>query len=365
MAIKATAAIIGAMLLAMVLSAGRSAGTRRLWYSDEKWEKQLEYMNFLVIRTSSINLINNLYLSKEQAVRLKELAAGAEACHFPAPDSVASAHSILDQTARVYEKLIGVLLSGNLPQGEFRQQVFTMRLAESDIIKRSLLAAQMPGYGGDGCLECHAPPALFPGGNVDNTETRTPGSAERSRIDREHIRGLLGDGASAWIWANKERVDSILTHEQKYTFKGFRCCLIPETNPGDPGIVGQSFVTDQWIEFFREARKLDESDWKKYRFLFIRPLEDLLEARLPGIGKKQKKVMLNHAGEILEEARSLNKLDFETSREDLCIRLGQCLSVDPLNGELYRPEDEKKFMTAVFLLFPGSIPLYDKILTQQ
>ncbi|MFA5195296.1 MAG: hypothetical protein WC401_05820, partial [Bacteroidales bacterium] len=86
-------------------------------------------------------------------------------------------------------------------------------------------------------------------------------------------------------------------------------------------------------------------------------LRDILEAKLPGIKKNDKKRMMHSAEAVITDARNMDEIDFELQKENLCVRLSEALNVDILNGEANRQSDERKFIAAMFLLFPGSSDL--------
>jgi len=148
-------------------------------------------------------------------------------------------------------------------------------------------------------------------------------------------------------------------------FNQFRCCLIPQEDVSNPGIFGQSFVTNEWIEYFRKVRQLNDNEWQDYKSLFIIPLADILEAKMPGIKKKDKQKMLDEAEKVITDSRKLDEVDFELQKENLCVSLSNALKTDLLNGEANRQPEDRKFVAALFLLYPGSSAFYMKLCGQQ
>ncbi|HNW69495.1 MAG TPA: hypothetical protein PKI01_03770 [Bacteroidales bacterium] len=330
----------------------------------DNWEEELNSMNYLVMRTSSINLINGFYLSKEQVQKLLPLAQQVEALKLDIPDNSHYSTAELKNISDTYQQLISQLLKNSALSDTLKNEVNTVRELESEIIKRSLLAAQRPGYNAEGCLECHAPPALFPVGSITGKDTKPISASDRKEIDLAHIKGLFGEEGTMLLWNLRDKVDSILNNDQRYVFNSFRCCLIPQQNVADPGIFGQSFVTNEWIEYFRSARNLTDNQWNDYKDLYLIPLRDLVEAKLPGIKKGDKKQMIDKAEQVIIDARKMDAIDFELQKENLCVRLSDVLSIDLLNGEANRQPDERKFMSAILLLFPGSVAQYHQLLQQ-
>lgn len=324
---------------------------------SEDWETQLNYLNYLIIRASSINIIHGLYLNDEQEKKLLPLSRQIENIDIPKHTGINYYNDDLKNICQTYEKLIELLLSKQPLSDSIKAAVNTCREQHAEIIKRSLLAAQGQGYQAEGCLKCHAPPSLFPKGNISGKDTKPITSCDRKEIDLAHVKGLFGEAGTLLLWDLRNEVDNILTNEQLYIFNSFRCCLIPQEDVADPGIFGQSFVTNEWIEFFRKARTLNNNEWNDYKDLFLIPLRDILEAKLPGIKKNDKKRMMHSAEAVITDARNMDEIDFELQKENLCVRLSEALNVDILNGEANRQSDERKFIAAMFLLFPGSSDL--------
>ena len=335
-------------------------------HGDNKaWEYQLNEMNYLVIRASSINIIYGLYLTRKQAEELKALAKKIESLKLPVPDTKGNTFAGFVDIRKTYLILIEYLKKQKPIPDSLKNQVLKMRILESEIIKRTLLGAQKAGYkGSSNSLECHAPPEYFPKGDISNKETKAISNKERKEIDLAHVKGLFQEEGTNKLWELKSDVDKILTNGQKYMLKSFRCGLLPPSNLSDPANIGQAFVTDEWIEYFIEARKLSEEYWKDYKQLFIIPIEDIIVATLPGIKQKYKKEILKTVEKIIEESRKMDKIDFELQKESLCLKLKDELNVDFLIGETDREKEERQFIAAMFLLFFGSPDIYDEVIKQ-
>lgn len=331
----------------------------------DTWEEQLNSLNFLVMRTSSINLIHGLSLSKEQVGKLLPLALQLDQLNIHIPANTSYYSKELTDICDTYKKLIVILLEDKLLSDTIKNNVYRAREQHSELIKRSLLAAQMPGYNEEGCLECHAIPAQFPTGNISAKDTKPITAEDRKEIDLAHVKGLFGDEGTLMLWNLRDQIDEILTNEQKYVFGSFRCCLVPQEDVSNPGIFGQSFVTNEWIEYFRKVRALNDEEWQEYKNLFIIPLDDIIESKLPGIRAKDKKKMLDEAETVINDSRKMDAIDFELQKENLCVMLGKALNVDLLNGEAGRQPEERKFIAAMFLLYPGSSAIYMKISGQK
>jgi hypothetical protein len=58
----------------------------------------------------------------------------------------------------------------------------------------------------------------------------------------------------------------------------------------------------------------------------------------------------------------MDDVDFELQKENLCKKLKSILNVDDLNGETARQREGRQFISAMFLIFPGSTDLYKNII---
>jgi len=63
---------------------------------------------------------------------------------------------------------------------------------------------------------------------------------------------------------------------------------------------------------------------------------------------------------MINDSRKMDEIDFELQKENLCVRLSEALKIDLLNGEATRQPDERKFIAAMFLLYPGNSAVYMK-----
>ncbi len=332
--------------------------------NDDSWNKQLKEMNYLVIKISSVNVINGLFLTQQQAEDLKKLAKDFETPDIPLLDTTGKMSHELINVRRAYITLLDHLLKKKPINDSLKKWVNSSRVLEAEIIKKSILGAQKSGYKGEGCKECHAPPSKFPKGDISKMETKNISVKDRKTIDKAHTVGLFGEQGMISLWNMKENADKVLTDGQRYIMKNFRCCLIPPGDLSDPTNIGQAFITNDWINYFLAIRKLTDKNWQIYKPLFIQPLDTLIKATLPGIKAKERKVRLSEAEAVINKARKMDDIDFELQKESLCMQMKDALKVTSLTGESDRQAKVRQFVTAMFLLFPGSADVYDAIIKQ-
>ncbi|MCP4134454.1 MAG: hypothetical protein GY754_26005 [bacterium] len=326
------------------------------------WKKQLHEMNYLIMRTSSANIINGLMLKPEQMNKLKRLEKKIRSLSPAIPDMKGNASADLVKIRKAYLELIPYLDAQKSIPKKLENKIIGMRLLESEIIKRSVLGSRKPGYQGSGCLECHAPPGNFPKGDISGVSMKVITEEERYSIDKAHAVGLLGQKGMAKLWEVKSDVDRTLSSGQRYMLKFFKCCLVPPKDLANPANIGQAFVTSQWINYFNDVRNVPAEDWENIKYLYIVPIEDFLEAALPGIRPRDKKRILKEVSKLLDEARAMDKIDYALQKKEVCLKLKEALRVDNLRYEKKLEKEVRQFRTALFLLLPGNSDIYNKLL---
>ncbi len=330
--------------------------------ADTSWEVQLNEMNHLVVKASSVNLIRGLHLSREQASQLKVHAASVAALLPPCPDSRGRCLRVFSLAREIYMALIDRLIRNDTLGNAFEQQVLEVRKQEAEVIRLSVIAAEQRHYQDRGCIKCHALPEHFPSGGTMKKEAPVVTASMRRETDLAHIEGLLGKEATQKLWDIKDDVYQILTRGQQCLTSGFRCCLLSPDGLKNPERIGQAASTDAWTAYLDAAYPLSDEDWKIYRSLYLDPVAEIIEASLPGIRKKEVERRTAKVEEIISLARGLSRMDYEIQREALAEALINAISVDALNGEEHRNEDERRFLAAMFLLYHGSENLYDQII---
>ncbi len=358
---KISYTIISISLLILILAS--SADTSGKQSSGHKqWNKQLNEMNFIIMRTSAINIINGLLLTKGQAVRLKELCKSIETLSPPIPDMKGSADRDLTEIKKSFLKLTEYLIKQKQVPQKFKNRVTALRMKEAEIIKKSVIAAQKNSKSKTGCIKCHYPPSYFPKGDISKMKTESISKNKRYIIDLAHVQGLFGKRGTEKLWKIQSQVTDLLTSSQEYLLKDFQCCLFPPDSLKDSTNIGQAFVNDKWINYFREIRSYSVEDWERYKQLYITPLGDIIEATLPGIQKSEKNRILEKMELVLEESRKIDDVDFELQKESLCMKLRDEMNIDSKIRETKDEIEHRQFRAAMFLLLPGNSKIYDKLI---
>lgn len=352
--------ILPVILMLAIIAQGN--GAKKYSPYEKSWSKQLNEMNYLIMRTSSINIVNGLWLTEEQASKLQVLCKKIDKTNPPIPDMRGAASKDLIKVRQAYIKVIPYLIKRKKAPERLKNEMNTLRILEADIIKKSIAGSQMSRYQREGCLKCHASPKHFPKKHISKINLRKINAKERKAIDLAHVKGMFGHRGFYKLWELKSEVDAVLSSGQRYLLKNFNCCIFPPENLSNPTNIGQAFVSDQWIEYFRSIRKVPGSEWSNVKSLFIDPIDTLIEATLPGIQRREKKKMLAKVDALIEKSRKLDDIDFELKKEKLCEELKDALNINAVVRETVQQKEIRQFTASMFLLFPGNDEVYSEVI---
>ncbi|OQA00686.1 MAG: hypothetical protein BWY70_00625 [Bacteroidetes bacterium ADurb.Bin408] len=358
--------LIAGVAFFIILSAFK---TRSINTADEEialWEKQLNEINFIVIRISATNLINGLNLNKNQIEELRKLQKDMDTLRIhPQCSDKEDMIPEITEIRNTYNNLLSHLLTQKKLPGELKKKVYETRLNHSLMIKKTLLGHSKSQKTDLGCIKCHALPRHFPKGDIKTLKNKHVYFWQRPVIDKKHALGLLGKEGNLIIWYARKKVDAILTTSQKSIINSFNCCLIPPGELADPMRAGQAFSTDDWIKYLREIRQYDKKTWNAYKNLYIKPLEDIIIAVLPSISEYDKELALWRMEKILNETRKMDEVTFELRKEEICRRMEACYNFNDITGVSRRSKNIQLYVNAMYLLFPGNDTLYSRLANAQ
>lgn len=328
------------------------------------WEKQLHELNYLIMKTTAVNVIFGLNLSREQALRLRELSRKVDAAGAPVPDMSGGHQRDLVEIRDSFRRLYRTLLAREKISPTIKKRILKLRLREVEIIRKSVLGSRSFGYRGEGCLSCHAPPKYFPLGKVDLQKVARMSPQERQAMDRAHVRGMFGKRGTEALWFLRNDVDRLLTGPQKYLMRQVNCTLLPPDYLAHPTRVGQAILSGEWYGFFREVRAVPDSRWKTYRQLFIKyPFRDLVQAISPGIATSRRKEIVSRLARIVEHARKLDDIDYELEKKNIVAELQREIDgVADAGRNITGRQDLMIFRNAMFLLFTHNFEIYDVLI---
>ncbi|MGD0089525.1 MAG: hypothetical protein ABSE73_06350 [Planctomycetota bacterium] len=321
--------------------------------SEVPWDKQFAEMGYHILYTSSINLINGLQLTQEQATRLRQLAAEAEKASQKPPVNSGTFGAKLQQVRSAYLEVEELLLKGEEVPKDVEARMAGARMVEAAVIHASL--SRDPSK--QGCGKCHSDPATRgPSAKLEDRNSFNP-----FELGAAHAIGPFGDlFGFLKAMAKGKDIEQILTPAQLAVVGDFSCCITPPKNLKDPARVGQASVSEEKLNLLRGARKVPESLWPVTRAILLIKAQDVFAAISPGMPESEKITHTAKAGEILDKARALSDVDFELQKEELA------KSWDPGGNNKPRAVNPVKaeHQAATFLMLPGATRAYDALLTR-
>ena len=340
-------------LLMTVIGFGSIVFTSTVRAGEEtSWPSQLNYLGYMIMRTSNINVIRGLNLSKKQTCALRKLAISLDE-RVKRPIMDGKADSDVAEVLAVYEELEKKLLSGEQISKEFRKKVTKARMLNADIVRQGLRYDDSKIM----CARCHAVPGESIGFKHWG-EGHASNKLVKLESDTAHIRGLLGIQGMAYVWAAADEIDAILTAPQQKAMEGFTCCLTPPKNMTDPTRVGQVGDSDKIIEILEKLRSVP---WylKWYGRRRVRALvKKFARVSNPAITNDQEEQLVKETLKVVAEAQGMSPLDFELHKHELAKR------VDLRVTKAAQPPQVVRFLRAWFLLVPGSTEVYTKLLNE-
>lgn len=348
---------LGALGAAIFAQETEPAGEK---YAD--WDEQLYELGYRLFANSSINVIYGVNLSREQAQKLRELAKEVEAKGIKKPEASGNFAPEVQKVRETFMEIEKTLFQKKEVTEELEAKLTKARKLESDILRRGL-TAPVWGQKYGSCRRCHAKPRITNGKITYDTTAKkwkamgrkVNSPAVKKEMGVAHLGAILRDMKGfRFMGEMGEKVAKILTDNQKEVVGSFSCCLVPPKSLSDPVRVGQADLAEWQLEMLEKVRKCPDGWWPAAK---KRTLDALQKGALiadPGMTEKKIKEERKRVGDILEKARSLSDVDFEMEKEELAAQI----KVDTPQT----PEHLQNFNSAFFLLMPGSVKVYDKLI---
>jgi hypothetical protein len=341
-------------LAALAAWTSSAAATQR----DATWDEQNRAMIYLIMDLSSINLINGINLTRDQAARLRDLARQVEAASPPPPDLAATFRPDLAEVRDTYLEARRLLLAGQEVPEALEKRVGKARQIESRVLRLSLAG---PTPGASGCARCHGAPGV---GDVRTEadaktvpEKPVPPKPPALQSFLAHESSLVSGVGLVKLAALAPQVDSLLTESQKEGLSSFTCCLVPPKSLSDPVRIGQDTSGEKEIATLRWVRGIPKANWPTVKAWLMEHWKAGIVAKSPGAGEDQKADVCDRVGQIYDQARGLLAMDFELDKNRLATQLREVVTPTKEQGQRQR-----RFAAAMFLLGPGSVEAYDHLL---
>jgi hypothetical protein len=322
------------------------------------WEEQLRCMGYLIMHLSSINAINGINLSRQQAVELRTMALDVEKSASRLPPLVGRYRPDLGEVRDTYLEVEKLLLAGKEIPDALESRVGKARVYETAVIRQSL-ANPVPGS--TTCLKCHGQPAKVDLRSASLTSSPLKDAVKQpSQVEvfLAHHGGLFGGIGSLKLLGYTDKIDKLLRPEQKQAMTGFSCCLTPPKSMTDPVRAGQASGGEKEIEFFRAIRKMNDVQWEIAKALGTGWVDKAVVMKSPGAKPEEIAATRTRVVALLEKVRKVPDSDFELDKGKLAGELKQIAGIS--TGE--QAAKERKFTTAMFLMVPGSADAYTALI---
>lgn len=314
----------------------------------QSWETQLEQMGYLLLHISSINVIQGINLTREQALALRDMARNVEKACPPVPVTgggvLPGVREVRDTYLELREQLLG---DGSIPE-ELRDRVHAARATESKLVRQSLMQRSAGPTEGR-CTACHSVPG------VGYSESGSLPPMNTGQAERAHFLGVYGRRGAMELMRYTPEIDTLLTSPQKAMFADFSCCLVPPQELSDPVRIGQAPASGPAGDLLERIREIPAVAWPFVSSIILDKLMPHVYAARPGISEAEAAHIRQKAYGVFTEARSLPDVDFALEKEALCARL----DLRPERGE---DDIGESFRYAFFLLMPGTAEVYDRLL---
>jgi hypothetical protein len=311
-----------------------------------KWEPQLREMGYLFLHLSSINAINGLNLTRDQAFNLRSMARHIERVSRRTPSFRAPLDPELENVRRTWLQARDLLLDGRPVPAPLEKRVNDARLAEDAVIRRTIRPT--PRAMDTRCSSCHMSPGREPGPPM----TVTPGI--QYVLSRSHAMGIYGSRALRRMAYYAKQIKNVLTEEQMAIVGSFTCCLVPPADLNRPGGTNPKDATERALDLLRQVRQCPENYWPVLRGGILAGVDRVTNALDPDAGEEgMAPVSREEAGKLLDRARSLGAPEFELEKADLA---------KAVQATILPAQGDSPFKAAYFLLLPGSAAAYTQYL---
>jgi len=310
------------------------------------WLSHLGGAGFLLMRLSSINMIQGLRLTPDQARQLLPLAEEV-ASHSVVPPILPGESSLASVVATM-RRVESALLAGRPIPDSFRQLLFTEREKEATVIREHLRYDTSAPIAS--CIRCHvAPGERRRGWPWWDIVARHPGIIQEKSA--AHIVGPFGRAGFQRVASLADRIDGVLNDIQRAMVASFSCCILPPRDLVDPVRIGQAQVGDWEIPALEKVRSLSAIWVPLARHRARTLLERRLRAIKPGVLSSEVQALREKTDGIIDRARAMSDVDFAIQKQALAAEL------TALAPPAIKPEHQR-LMRAVFLMIPGAADLY-------
>jgi hypothetical protein len=327
------------------------------------WDEHLFELGYRLYANSTINVIYGVNLTKEQAVKLRELAKEVEKKGIKKPEAEGKFFPEVQKVRETFMEIQKTFFEKKEVTKELEKKLVEARTLESKIL-RAGLTAPVFGRKFGSCARCHAEPITKNKKITYDTKAKkwkAMGKKAKSywvkkEMGYAHLGAILGtkEGFKFMKDGMGKKVAGILTDNQKEVVGSFSCCLVPPKSLSDPVRVGQADVAEWQVKMLEDVRKCSDALWPLAKKRTLDKLEAGAVIADPGMTEEKKREERKRVGDILDKARSLSDVEFKMEKEELAAQIKASAQETP--------EELRDFNSAFFLLMPGSVEVYDKLI---
>ena len=313
------------------------------------WERELRELGYLFLHISNINIVNGLYLTREQATGLRQLAREVESVSERPPTLRAPMSDDLESVRRPWLELRELLLAGKEIPGSLEHRVSTARVHETEVLRKGILSS--PSAFTTRCASCHSSPIQEWPGRKREPMTVTP--RLKPLVTLAHVEGVFGKRGMVKLSQVSPKVEEILTNTQQATLSRFTCCLVPPQDLRDPVRVGQAETSQKAIDMLRKIRRCPDGLWPEMREALLQRIEGITGTVSPGVTQERKSRARDGVAEALDRARTLSEPEFELAKDELSKAVKVAIVPEPMDSP---------HKAAYFLMIPGASKVYSAYL---
>jgi hypothetical protein len=153
----------------------------------------------------------------------------------------------------------------------------------------------------------------------------------------------------------ENNIEAFLTENQKCIIDEFKPCLIPPKNLRDPARVGQAKGdASSVVSELEKIKDVPPKRYEKVKSKFIERYLEEYEKKISVLSADEKQKLINQVAGIIDEVRSMPKVDFEMKKEEI----GKELILDKMKKEKRKKYEVGK--TGKILLEESLIPIIEK-----
>lgn len=151
----------------------------------------------------------------------------------------------------------------------------------------------------------------------------TPAEVKERAGGLDHQMKQIREDAGERLVTLEEKVEEILTEQQRYLIDDFKPCLIPPQKTTNPTRIGQAKDdTSAEENVLTRVRKLSPQQYEKKKEQVLQRLKDHFEEKFFVMYPEEEEVFNKRVTDVFDRARSLSESDFQVQKKSLAEEMG-------------------------------------------